>query len=222
MLIEKKWKAPRVWSNIELKKVSHLFSGKVINVSGWKDEDKENKKYKEYFINVENYFLSNYKSDARGFQGNQENEIFLDLEKDLDNSLYSKFDVVFNHTVLEHIFDVNKAFENLCKLSNDIVIVIVPFLQEQHAEYGDYWRFTPLSLKKLFERNKMDLVYINYNDNEDESIYIFAIGSKQYSKWSKIKNISDNKLNIIDSFYLGTKVIKNGFLFKLLSKIGFK
>lgn len=27
MLIEKKWKAPRVWSNIELKKVSHLFSG---------------------------------------------------------------------------------------------------------------------------------------------------------------------------------------------------
>lgn len=196
--------------------------GKVINVSGWKDEDKENKKYKEYFINVENYFLSNYKSDARGFQGNQENEIFLDLEKDLDNSLYSKFDVVFNHTVLEHIFDVNKAFENLCKLSNDIVIVIVPFLQEQHAEYGDYWRFTPLSLKKLFERNKMDLVYINYNDNEDESIYIFAIGSKQYSKWSKIKNISDNKLNIIDSFYLGTKVIKNGFLFKLLSKIGFK
>ncbi len=222
MLIEKKWKAPRVWSNIELKKVSHLFSGKVINVSGWKDEDKENKKYKEYFINVENYFLSNYKSDARGFQGNQENEIFLDLEKDLDNSLYSKFDVVFNHTVLEHIFDVNKAFENLCKLSNDIVIVIVPFLQEQHAEYGDYWRFTPLALKKLFERNKMDLVYINYNDNEDESIYVFAIGSKQSSKWSKIKNISDNKLNIIDDFYLGTKVIKNGFLFKLLSKIGFQ
>ncbi len=222
MLIEKKWKAPRVWSNIELKKVSHLFSGKVINVSGWKDEDKENKKYKEYFINVENYFLSNYKSDARGFQGNQKNEIFLDLEKDLDNSLYSKFDVVFNHTVLEHIFDVNKAFENLCKLSNDIVIVIVPFLQEQHAEYGDYWRFTPLALKKLFERNKMDLVYINYNDNEDESIYVFAIGSKQSSKWSKIKNISDNKLNIIDDFYLGTKVIKNGFLFKLLSKIGFQ
>lgn len=222
MLIEKKWKAPRVWSNIELKKVSHLFSGKVINVSGWKDEDKEKKKYKEYFINVENYFLSNYKSDARGFQGNQENEIFLDLEKDLDNSLYSKFDVVFNHTVLEHIFDVNKAFENLCKLSNDIVIVIVPFLQEQHAEYGDYWRFTPLALKKLFERNKMDLVYINYNDNEDESIYVFAIGSKQSSKWSKIKNISDNKLNIIDDFYLGTKVIKNGFLFKLLSKIGFQ
>lgn len=159
MLKDKKFRVPRIWSNRELEKFAHLFSGKGVNVSGWKDVDKEGKKYRDYFSNISEYWITNYKSEARGFQGDQENEIFLDLEEDLDESMYSKFDVVFNHTVLEHIFDVNKAFENICKLSNDIVIVVVPFLQEQHAEYGDYWRFTPLAVEKLFQKNNMDLIF---------------------------------------------------------------
>ena len=218
MLKDKKFRVPRVWSNRELEKFAHLFSGKGVNVSGWKDIDKEGKKYRDYFLNISEYWITNYKSEARGFQGDQENEIFLDLEEDLDESMYYKFDVVFNHTVLEHIFDVNKAFENLCQLSNDIVIVVVPFLQEQHADYGDYWRFTPLAVEKLFLKNNYELLYINYNDSTNDSIYIFAIGTKNKGKWETIKNERNNQLNNIKTFFLGTKSIKNNLLFKIFTK----
>lgn len=217
--MDKKFRVPRVWSNRELEKFGHLFSGKGVNVSGWKDIDKEGKKYRDYFSNISEYWITNYKSEARGFQGDQENEIFLDLEEDLDESMHGKFDVVFNHTVLEHIFDVNKAFENLCKLSNDIVIVVVPFLQEQHAEYGDYWRFTPLAVEKLFQKNSMDMIYINYNDASDDSIYIFAIGTKDKNKWNKIQTESTNQIKVINKFMLGTKVIKNSIFNSALNKL---
>lgn len=33
---DKKFRVPRVWSNRELEKFGHLFSGKGVNVSGWK------------------------------------------------------------------------------------------------------------------------------------------------------------------------------------------
>jgi len=219
MIVDKKFRVPRIWSNRELEKFAHLFSGKAVNVSGWKDMDKEGKKYRDYFSNISEYWITNYKSEARGFQGNQENEIFLDLEQDLDESMHGKFDVVFNHTVLEHIFDVNKTFENLCHLSNDIVIVVVPFLQEQHADYGDYWRFTPLAVEKLFQRNNIDMIYINYNDNKDNSIYIFAIGAKNKQKWKQIIDNSNNQINKISTFMLGTKNIQNSFLSRIKFKL---
>lgn len=217
--MDKKFRVPRVWSNRELEKFSKLFHGSIVNVSGWKDIDKEGKHYKDYFINSNEYWITNYKSEARGFQGDKKNEIFLDLEKNLDKNLYDRFDVVFNHTVLEHVFEVNKAFENLCKLSKDIVIVVLPFLQEQHADYGDYWRFTPLATKKLFEKNDFQLEYINFNDAKNDSIYIFAIGSKKQNKWQKIKTHSDNKLSDINNVMIGTNIIKNTFLSKLKYKI---
>lgn len=47
--MDKKFRVPRVWSNRELEKFGHLFSGKGVNVSGWKDIDKEGKKYRDYF-----------------------------------------------------------------------------------------------------------------------------------------------------------------------------
>lgn len=217
--MDKKFRLPRVWSNRELEKFSHMFEGKIVNVSGWKDIDKEGKKYRDYFSNKSEYWITNYKSEARGFQGDQENEIFLDLEKVLDSEMYETFDVVFNHTVLEHIFDVSKAFENICNLSNDIVIVVVPFLQEQHADYGDYWRFTPLAVDKLFKQNNMEMIYINYNDAQSDSIYIFSIGTKNADKWDMIKEEKSNQLKNISTFMLGTKIIKNNRLSNIVGKL---
>lgn len=134
-----------------------------------------------------------------------ENEIFLDLTKPLPDELKQKFDVVFNHTTLEHIFDIFIAFKNLCELSKDVVIVVIPFLQEQHAEYGDYWRITPLAIEELFRRNNMKLIYINFNDWSNGSIYIFAIGSKYPEKWKQILEHSDNRLKDIDNILLERK-----------------
>ncbi len=211
---DRKFRKPRIWSNIELKKFSHLFSGKVVNVSAWQDSDKQGGKYRDYFKNASEYWITNYVNEARGYQGGVENEIFLDLQSDIPKEYEQKFDAVFNHTVLEHIYEVRKAFSSLCSLSSKFVIIVIPFLQEQHAEYGDYWRFTPLVVKKMFEENGYSMAYINYNDKRNESVYIFAIGARnQYKIPDILTDDINNKINSLESDMLGTKTIRNSIFY---------
>lgn len=172
----------RRWSNRELKKFASWFSGAIVNVSAWKDEDKEGAHYADYFTQKTSYAITNYKAEARGLQGT-DNEIFLDLERPIDPALAGKFEVVFNHTVLEHVYEFQAAFTNLCALSNDLVIVVVPWLQPYHSDYGDYWRFSPLAVKKMFEANQLAPLYISFNEDAFASVYVFAIGSKQPERW---------------------------------------
>lgn len=173
---------PRIWSNNELKKFAHMFEGDIVNVSAWRDEDKQGSHYEDYFTNSTSYSRTNFKAEANGLQGT-DNEIFLDLGKTLPPDLKSKFDVVFNHTTLEHIFETDTAFENLCQMSKDIVITIVPFVQQYHSHYGDFWRFTPELIKRLYEKNDFELVYQSFNNHKSASVYIFSIASRTPSKW---------------------------------------
>jgi hypothetical protein len=173
-----------VWSNRELSRFAHLFSGDIVNVSGWTDIDKEGRHYKDYFKNASSYTITNFESDKRGYQGGA-NEIFLDLTAQLPPNLHHRFDVVFNHTTLEHIFELTTAFSNLCQLSKDTVILVLPFLQQYHADYGDYWRLSPLAIKRLFELNDMELVYQSFNNHAMSSIYTFSIASRHPERWRK-------------------------------------
>lgn len=178
------FRLPRIWSNQELAKFAHLFHGDVANVSAWKDYDKNGRYYREYFSQAQSYTTTNYKAEVRGFQG-EEGEIFLDLEAPLPAELRQRFDVVFNHTVLEHVYDVQSAFKNLCDMTKDIVILCVPFLQEMHTDYGDYWRFTPLALRRMFEERGLTLLYLNFNKHWNASVYVFVIASKQPERWQQ-------------------------------------
>ncbi len=183
-MIERKFRLPRIWSNRELEKIAPLFSGAIVNVSGWKDEDKEGGHYKDYFTGATSYTVTNY-GGFRGFQGN-EKEILLDLTQVLPGELHGKFDVVFNHTTLEHIFDTRTAFKNLCLMSKDIVIAVVPFAQTQHEHENirDFWRFTPTCMRYLFEENGMKLIYESANEHGNAGIYVTAIGTKNPQKWT--------------------------------------
>jgi hypothetical protein len=182
LFIDRIHRLPRIWSNRELEKFAPLFGGDVVNVSGWKDVDKEGKRYRNYFSQATSYTITNYKSEARGFQG-MENELFLDLESELSEGMQDRFDVVFNHTTLEHVYDVHTAFRNLCRMSRDVVILVVPFLQPYHSEYGDYWRFSPLLVKRLFEDNGLELLYLSFNSHRFSAVYVFAIASKKPDQW---------------------------------------
>ncbi|PVV17363.1 MAG: hypothetical protein B6D74_18335, partial [gamma proteobacterium symbiont of Ctena orbiculata] len=86
IFIDRVHRLPRLWSNRELSKYANLFKGSVVNVSGWMDIDKEGRHYRDYFINASEYQITNYKEEARGFQG-MENEIFLDLESELPEAM---------------------------------------------------------------------------------------------------------------------------------------
>lgn len=174
---------PRVWSNRELARFAHLFRGAVVNVSGWTDSDKEGRCYREYFSNAESYTLTNFDSDKKGFLG-LEGEIFLDLEKPLASELQRRFDVVFNHTTLEHIYEVSTAFSTLCEMSRDIVIVVVPFLQQYHSHYGDYWRFSPLAVRRMFEERGFSPLHISFNSDPQSSVYVLAIATRYPDSWS--------------------------------------
>lgn len=219
IFVDKKFRLPRIWSNSELKKFAHLFYGDIVNVSGWQDKDKEGGDYRDYFSNKKTYSITNFIAEARGFQG-MEDEIFLDLEKGLPIELENKYDVVFNHTVLEHIFNIDKAFTNLCQMSRDIVIIVVPFLQQMHADYGDYWRMTPLAVIKMFEKNGLKVLYLSFNDHPGASVYLFAIASKNPNKWKDvIKNDIKMHSNIlsVDGFenFAGSNSLSNKmFAFK--------
>ena len=184
----------RVWSNIELKKIAYLFKGDIINVSAGADIDKENNFYKNYFVNKTSYSISNYKKTETNTENN---EYILDLEKEIPENLYEKFNVVFSHTVLEHVYETDIAIENLCNLSNDIVITVVPFIQTYHHEeevYYDFWRFSPLALIKKFNKHGFKTVYINWNKDPLGNIYIFHVASKKTKKWQNL--IEMNKANL--------------------------
>lgn len=176
--------SPRVWSNSELQRIGGLFEGSVINVSGWEDKDKQGGCYADYFPNKSTYTVSNI-GGVKGVS-NRTGEILIDLERDIDPSLEQQFDVVFNHTTLEHVFDIGCAFNVLCGLSRDIVILVVPFMQIEHwavGSYGDYHRFTEFGVRRHIEERGFEIVYLNSNHNPVFPIYYFCVGSRHPGKW---------------------------------------
>lgn len=199
--MDKKFRSARVWSNQELKKYAHLFEGDIANVSAWKDKDKEGKTYQEYFVNAKSYSVTNYGGDS----GDSEGELLvpeysLDLTQSLPSGLYKKFDTVFNHTTLEHIYENRQAFKNLCDMANDAVIVVVPWIQQVHIAEGtfdDYWRYSPYAMERLYEENGFSMVVCSHNNEYDAAVYLFCIGinNDKMSKYPMFEKIKvDNKV----------------------------
>jgi hypothetical protein len=182
LLQDRKYRIPRVWSNDILRKIAPIFNGNVINVSGWRDEDKQGGCYRNYFSSAESYSISNF----GGYRGESaDTDYVLDLEAQLPDELEGRFDVVFNHTTLEHVYDVFLAVRNLCRMSKDVVIVVVPYIQEQHWSNGfsDYWRFTPLGITALFRANGLETVLICSTPGHRSAIYHLLVASRCPEKW---------------------------------------
>lgn len=175
--VDRRFRIARIWSNREIRKLAPIFTGDIVNISAWDDRDKEGGYYKEYFSNASGYYYTNYVG-ARGYQ-QKENEYLVDLTKDIPEELKRRFDVVFNHTTLEHIFEVRRAFKNLCEMTRDIAIIIVPFSQVQHEKesYKDYWRFTPSCIRELFKENELEVVYEAESNHKKAAIYLLLVAS---------------------------------------------
>jgi len=190
MLHEPIFRKPRIWSNTELRNIAHHFSGSVLNVSGWADEDKQGGTYRSYFINALNYEVSNhYGGKQIGKKFTLENSIQLDLELPIPSNLIKNYDYVLCHTVLEHVFNIQQAFDNLCALSKDVIILVVPFVQSLHikqGKYSDYWRFTPYSLERFFVERGFETVYRSYTPFRNSSVYLFYIVTCNPQKWVNI------------------------------------
>ena len=187
---EPRYRRARVWSNRELKKIAPYFTGDILNLSGWADEDKAGSTYREYFINARSYSISNKEGGAQlGKEMKLEDSIAIDLEYPVSSEYFQSYDCVFVHTVLEHVFNTFQAVDNICKMSRDAVICISPFLQiiHQSEDYQDYWRLTPAALERLFASHGFTTVYAQGGPNIDStSLYYFWVASKDPEKWLKI------------------------------------
>jgi len=184
-MIDRQFRLARHWSNRELRKLAPHFDGNVANVSAGDDIDKEGSTYREYFSNASTYHTTNWFPGARrGFQ-DREGEYLLDLTDTVPDELTHRFDAVLCHTVFEHVFEVTRAFQNMCLLTRDVAIVIVPFAQVQHEanSYFDFWRFTPRCLAHLFQRNDMEVVYESWNNEPNASVYILSVASRTPERW---------------------------------------
>lgn len=194
---DRRFRLARIWSNQELRKIASAFGGTVVNVSAGDDIDKEGGKYKNYFLSAKSYHTTNYSGATfRGYRGRPD-ELSLDLEDLLPEDLAGRYDVVFNHTTLEHVRHIEVAFSNLCRLSSDIVILVVPFAQIEHetSGYKDYWRFTPRIIRDLFQERGLSVIYESANNHFNASVYLFFVATKNPEKWAhmiskydKIKN----------------------------------
>lgn len=186
LFIDRRYRLPRIWSNREINQLGQFFKGDIVNISGWDDRDKEGGRYKDYFPHATSYTITNF-SGERGLSG-IENEIFLDLNTDLPDELHGRFDLCFNHTTLEHIFDVRKAFSSICAMTRDAVLLVVPFSQTQHEanSFKDFWRFTPISLQYLFKENGLEVVYETQSLYKNAGIYLICIGSLYPERWINV------------------------------------
>ena len=185
---------PRYWSNKELKKISpHLpFGSRIVNVSGWKDKDKEGNYYCNYFSSAAEYHIANYPSDKA--RGSACCDIPIDLSQAIPKEHIGTYDGVFNHTVLEHLADPVFAFKQMALLTTDWIITVVPFKQKLHFEngfYDDYYRFSPFIMRQLHTMNGLTVIYETYTPKPALDIYLFYVGTK------KVENYLDFPKNIM-------------------------
>lgn len=168
---------PRRWSNRCLREIGPAFEGTMLNVSGWRDEDKEGGHYQDYFPNLSGYSISNYKG-TDGLDDGIEGAIELDLQVPLPDALVGAYDYVFTHTVLEHIGNLSQAAENLAKIARKGIITVVPFLQQEHRQtelYGDFWRIAPMGLEALYAPYGFTQVFVDGNNSIWYPIYICGV-----------------------------------------------
>jgi hypothetical protein len=177
---------PRRWSNAEIRGLAPLCPGEVVNVSGWRDEDKQGGRYRDYFTAASRYAVTNYWGSAKPDDG-LEGSVFLDLQGPLVPDLEQSFDTVFCHTVLEHLADAGLAMRHLAHLARDAVLLVVPFVQDEHYTpgiFGDYWRFTPMGLRSLFEKAGLTVVYLSANDQPWYPVYLVALAVRDPAAWA--------------------------------------
>lgn len=181
--VDRDFVRPRNWSNAELRRFAPYYNGAAINVSGWRDEDKQGGHYRDYFAAAASYAVSNFSGERGITEGSD--EISLDLEAPFPRELEGRYQVAFNHTVLEHVFDIRTAIANICRLSHDTVILVTPFLQPVHyiaGSFGDYWRPTPMCLERLLRDNGFEVIYQSSNDNPWYIVYVFTVATRHPDK----------------------------------------
>lgn len=179
----------RTWSNGQIQRaIAPLREiNSVVNVSGFDDRDKQGRHYRDYFPAGADYYLTYYPSDdVKGKSiASCTNAFPLDLMLPVPKSMVHRFDLAFNHTVLEHVPNPFTAFEQIAKMSSDLVLTVAPFRQQLHfisGKFGDYFRITPMGMRYLNEINGLKTLFESTTPSPAGEVYIVSLATKQPEK----------------------------------------
>ena len=77
------------------------------------------------------------------------------------NNLKKKFDNIVIFNVLEHVYEIDKAFKELKKLlkPKGKIYISTPFLYRYHSAPKDYYRFTLDFYEKIAKKHKIKIIY---------------------------------------------------------------
>lgn len=110
---------------------------------------------------IDSYFGVDFKPTSESNYGkNTQADLYVDCT---NTGLGSEsFDTLLSTQVMEHILETDQYLSECYRLlrKNGHGIFTVPFLWQLHSEPYDYFRFTPFSLKKLFEKNGFKIIQI--------------------------------------------------------------
>ncbi|KAA0909969.1 hypothetical protein FLO80_19135 [Aquicoccus porphyridii] len=174
-------RAARVWSNSEIAFIAPYVTGDVVNVSAWEDQDKEGRHYRDYFSSADSYETTNFE----GWRGaGVRADHVVDLQSAAPDDLLDRYDLVFNHTTLEHIFDIHQAFRTMGSMSRDAMLVIVPFMQHLHGpEDGDFWRPSPYAMRRLHKESGLTVLREAAGPKGGKVRYLSYFSSKKPDRW---------------------------------------
>lgn len=89
----------------------------------------------------------------------------------------NKYDLILCLNVLEHVYEYQKAIDNMygALKKGGAVIIVVPAFYPLHDEPGDYWRFTEHALRKML--SKFELKELTHRGNREfpQGYYIEAV-----------------------------------------------
>jgi len=138
---------PRSFSNKNVKKFAQKVNNeKILELGSGKSEFYSVKKY----FDASNQFIQ---SDINPIYKRK----IIDATK---MNFKNEFDIVLCLNVLEHVFDYQKAINNIYNAlkPSGIGIFVLPVFYPLHDEPHDYWRFTYHSLQKILNQfSKIDI-----------------------------------------------------------------
>lgn len=112
----------------------------------------------------------------------------VDIVADAHNVPFStnSVDFVYNQAVIEHLYDPQKAVEEMfrCLKPGGLAFVVTPFLQEYHGYPHHYCNFTITGNKKLFENAGFEM--LDYGTWEGPAQTIYALNLRfltNYAPW---------------------------------------
>lgn len=100
---------------------------------------------------------------------------------DVTSMNYSnEYDIILCLNVLEHVYDFNKAINNIHKAlkENGTIIIAVPVFYPLHDEPYDYWRFTEHAIRKLLDK-KFSGVTIEHTGKREFAYGYFVTATKK-------------------------------------------